>query len=231
MTQRDWGAETPDKVLNFWFPDNGHGDTPETHPEFWQWRMTGQADEIICRDFADITKAAARGELDHWAETAYGRLALIIARDQFPRSLWRDTPQAFAQDPGTNRLIKLALDNGHYDALKYPWEKQFCIIAITHCEGPDHLERMDLAVDLGFKLANEAPENLRIFYQMAIDQAMLVRDVIKRFGRHPHRNAVLGRMNSVDEEEYLTAGEFPHQRDFPSDPEEIMAILKKRGII
>ncbi|MCP5085238.1 MAG: DUF924 domain-containing protein [Rhodobacteraceae bacterium] len=231
MTQRDWAKEAPDRVLNFWFSDTGHGDAPETHREFWQWRMTGQADEIICRDFADLTHAAVRGGLDHWAETPYGRLALIIARDQFPRSVWRDTPQAFAQDPGTNRLIREALANGHYDALKQAWEKQFCIIAITHCEGPDHLERMNLAVDLGFRLADEVPENMRVFYQLAIDQAMLVRDVIARFGRHPHRNAVLGRMDTTNEVEYLAAGQFPHQRDFPQTQEEIEALLRKRGII
>ncbi len=226
-----WAQETPDKVLDFWFPDSGHSESPETHLEFWMWRMTGQADEIICRDFADTTEAAARGLLDHWAETPRGRLALIIALDQFPRSVWRDTPQAFAQDMKSNRLIKESLENGHYDRLSAPWEKQFLIIAKTHGEGPDHLERMNLAVEMAHSVADEAPEHLRLMYLISIDQSMLVRDVIARFGRHPHRNAVLGRMNTADEDDYIAVGQFPHQREFPQTPEEIEAILKKRGII
>ncbi|WP_254694068.1 DUF924 family protein [Sulfitobacter sp. SK012] len=82
-------------VLDLWFPDNQHWRAPETHVAFWMERMQGGMDAIICEDFAELTDAAARGHLDYWADTPSGRLALLIALDQFPRSLWRDTPAAY----------------------------------------------------------------------------------------------------------------------------------------
>jgi exodeoxyribonuclease-3 len=82
----------PQTVLDFWFPDDGHWESLETHLAFWEYRMRGGVDDAILRDFGPITEAAAQGELDHWADTPRGRLALLIALDQFPRSYWRGTP-------------------------------------------------------------------------------------------------------------------------------------------
>lgn len=84
-------------VLDLWFPDTGHQNAAETHAEFWTERMHGGMDSRIIERFADLTLAAATGRLDHWAGSARGRLALLIALDQFPRSLWRHTPAAYAQ--------------------------------------------------------------------------------------------------------------------------------------
>lgn len=81
--------------MDFWFPDTGHENDIETHGAFWREHMHGGMDDAIINTYADLTLAAARGELDHWADTAYGRLALIIALDQFPRSLWRDKPECY----------------------------------------------------------------------------------------------------------------------------------------
>ena len=124
----------PAEVLDFWFPDSGHEADPETHGAFWQVRMQGGMDADICARFAGLTEAAARGRLDHWAGTPRGRLALLIALDQFPRSLWRDTPAAFAQDIKAARLALEGIESGDYDVLA-PWEQTFFVIAITHCEG------------------------------------------------------------------------------------------------
>lgn len=130
-----------DDVLEFWFPDNGHQNDPEQHGAFWTERMQGGMDTAIISRFADLTLAGATGLLDSWAESASGRLALIIILDQFPRSLWRDTPAAYSQDIKAARLALKGLENGHFSALK-PWEQGFYTISISHCEGPDHLERM-----------------------------------------------------------------------------------------
>ena len=100
-------------------------------------------DQAICTRFADLTLAAARGEPDHRASTPRGRLALLLALDQFPRSLWRDTPAAFAQDIKTTRLALDGIDHGHVKAVA-PWERLFSAIALGHCEGPDHLDRITL---------------------------------------------------------------------------------------
>lgn len=205
-------AFTPHDVLDFWFPDTDHWSSIPTHIAFWDERMQGGMDAEIIARFAGLTDAAARGLLDDWAQTPRGRLALLIALDQFPRSLWRDTPAAFAQDIKACRLCLEGLENGHYDALPHMWERQFYIIAISHCEGPDHLARMDLCDKLSRAQAQIAPPHLAPMLPKAIEQSELVRANISRFGRHPHRNAVLGRPSTPDEAAYIETGIFPHLR-------------------
>ena len=201
----------PEDVLAFWFPDNGHWTHLESHGAFWDERMQGGMDKAICEDFAELTQAAARGELDHWAETPRGRLALLIALDQFPRSLWRDTPGAFAQDIKANLLVLEAVKNGDFDTYK-PWEAAFFVIALTHCEGPDHLQRFDLVEELSEKIIAKMPDALADLAPALRAQNARVRANIERFGRHPHRNPILGRVSSPDEEAYIATGDFPHVR-------------------
>ena len=200
---------SPDDVLAFWFPDNGHQNSPETHGAFWNERMQGGMDEVIIRDFADLTLAAARGQLDHWANTAPGRLALLIALDQFPRSLWRDTPAAYAQDIKATRLALEGIANGDFDALR-PWEQAFFVISISHCEGPDHLQRMDLLDELIERIILRLPDPIAGMGDDFRAQNKTVRAILERFGRHPHRNPILGRPSSPDEEAYIATGDFPH---------------------
>ncbi len=205
------GEYSPAQVLELWFPDSGHEKDRQAHGEFWDERMQGGMDAVICKDFAGLTRAAARGELDSWAGTPRGRLALLIALDQFPRSLWRDTPGAFAQDIKACRLALEGVENGHFDDLA-PWEQAFYIVAINHCEGPDHLERMDLALELTERVAAKLREPLLDLADGFRAQSRRVREVIARFGRHPHRNSVLGRVSTKDEEAYIETGDFPHLR-------------------
>lgn len=200
---------SPDDVLAFWFPDNGHQNSPETHGAFWNERMQGGMDEVIIRDFADLTLAAARGQLDHWADTAPGRLALLIALDQFPRSLWRDTPAAYAQDIKATRLALEGIANGDFDELR-PWEQAFFVISISHCEGPDHLQRMDLLDELIERIILRLPDPIAGMGDDFRAQNKTVRAILERFGRHPHRNPILGRPSSPDEEAYIATGDFPH---------------------
>jgi uncharacterized protein (DUF924 family) len=200
----------PDQVLAFWFPENGHWTCADAHREFWTWRMQGGADDDICARFADLTQAAACGALDQWAETPRGRLALLIALDQFPRSLWRDTPGAYAQDIKAARLSLEGIENGHYNALEHAWERQFFIISISHCEGPDHLARMEMLKDLTRTSVAGLPPVLSGFAETAMAQAERVHSIIARFGRHPHRNPILGRVSTPDEMAYIASGDFPH---------------------
>ncbi|MEP2530189.1 DUF924 family protein [Shimia sp.] len=202
----------PQEVLQFWFPDTGHENSLETHGAFWQERMQGGMDDAIIRDFADLTLAAAQGQLDHWAKTARGRLALLIALDQFPRSLWRDTPAAFGQDIKATRLALKGLENGHFDELA-PWEQTFFVIAISHCEGPDHLERMNALETVVERIIARLPEPLADLAGNFRGQQSIVTDVITRFGRHPHRNPIYGRASTPAEQAYIDTGDFPHLRD------------------
>ena len=199
----------PEQVLDLWFPDNGFWETEEGFSGWISERMHGGMDQTICQNFVELTHATARGELDHWAETAEGRAALLIALDQFPRSLWRDTPAAYAQDIKANRLVLEGVASGHFAAVK-PWKKLFYIIALGHCEGPDHLDRITLLEELAEVVIAENPPQLAHTADMFRAQNARVRSVIERFGRHPHRNAHFGRVSSAAEEAYIATGDFPH---------------------
>lgn len=209
---KDWSKETPDAVLDLWFPADLDDTSEEAVEDFWDTRMQGGMDRTIVEDFAETTVAAAEGRLDHWTATAKGRLALIIVLDQFPRSLWRGTPAAYEQDAKATRLVLEGLENGHYDALDHIFQKQFWIINLTHCEGPDHMARMKLARDLTLRMRDEAPEHLKQAVEGSIEQVDRVTDIILRFGRHPHRNPVYGRVSTLEERAYIEQGDFPHER-------------------
>ena len=199
----------PDEVLNFWFPDSGHQNALESHGAFWTERMQGGMDDAIIANFAELTMAAAIGELDHWAESPRGRLALLVALDQFPRSLWRGTPGAYGQDIKAARLAIEGIHNGDFNEL-LPWEQAFFVISITHCEGPEHLERMIWVKQVSDGIANRLEGPLELMREGFRNQNKIITDVIETFGRHPHRNAVLGRVSTPDELIYIAKGEFPH---------------------
>ncbi|MGB3540109.1 MAG: DUF924 family protein [Mesorhizobium sp.] len=208
--RRDW-----DDVLDFWFPE-GQGPDIEApvHQAHWFWRMQGGADGEIMVRFSELTERAAAGGLDHWAQEPHGRLALIVILDQFSRSVWRDDERAFAQDPYALALAAEGLSNGHYAALEMPWFKVVHGLPLGHCEGPDHLQRLDRLIDLREKIATDAPVPLQPIYGSLVKQARDVREVIASFGRHPHRNAVLGRASTPAEELYIAKGSFPHKNAF-----------------
>ena len=204
-----------DEVLQFWFPEGRSAAiAPDAHQKHWFWRMRGGADGEIIARFSDMTAQAAAGDLDHWATDPEGRLALIILLDQFSRSVWRGTPRAFAHDPAALELSLDGLANGHYTALPTPWFKIVHGLPLGHCEGPDHLARIRRLIGLREEVAAEAPEPLQPIYQSLVKQAQDVKEVIEAFGRHPHRNRVLGRVSTPAEEAYLQKGDFPHERAF-----------------
>jgi uncharacterized protein (DUF924 family) len=202
-------------VLDFWFPEGRNVEVEaETHRKHWCWRMQGGADEAIFARFSELTARGAQREFDHWTNDPEGRLSLIIVLDQFSRSFWRDTPRAFAQDAAALGLCVDGLENGHFQALATPWFKIAHTQPLGHCEGPDHLERIDLLIRLREEIASAAPDHLQPIYRCLVKQARDIREVIAMFGRHPHRNAILGRQSTPAEKEYLQKAEFPHLRAF-----------------
>ncbi|WP_289043801.1 DUF924 family protein [uncultured Aliiroseovarius sp.] len=204
-----------DDVLEFWFPE-GHflRVAPETHLAHWRWRMQGGANTEIIARFADLTERAAQGDLDHWAMNPHGRLALIVILDQFSRSVWRDDARAFEQDPRALALVTEGLSNGHFAALETPWFQIVYGLPLGHCEGPDHLQRIDRLITLREDIAATAPIPLRAIYSSLVDQAREVRQIISTFGRHPHRNDMLNRTSTAAEETYIAKGQFPHEKAF-----------------
>lgn len=203
---------SPQDILDFWFPPGNDRDL-DTHMNHVQWQMRGGADSEILRRFADCTEAAAAGQLDDWAATPKGRLALIIVLDQFSCSVYRDTKRAFMQNDKALALALESLRNGEYDAFQHPWEKTFINIAITHAEGPDLLERIDATISRADAIVESSPEHLRPIYQMSANHNREIRDVIASFGRYPHRNEILGRETTPAEALYLEKGDLPHERE------------------
>jgi len=203
------------EVLEFWFPEGrSFRIDATTHRDHWFWRMRGGADDEIDARFSELTAEGAAGNLDHWACGPEGRLALIIVLDQFSRSVWRGSSKAFAQDPAALTLAMEGLSNGHYTALPTPWFKIVHGLPLGHCEGADHLERLELLIELREDIAREAPPHLQPIYRSLVKQADDVKQVIAAFGRHPHRNHILGRRSTSAELTYLDEGDFPHERAF-----------------
>jgi len=203
------------EVLEFWFPEGRSFQIDATtHRDHWFWRMRGGADGEIMTRFTELTAEGAAGNLDDWASDPEGRLALIIVLDQFSRSVWRGSARAFSQDPAALALAMEGLSNGHYAALPTPWFKVVHGLPLGHCEGLDHLERVDLLIELREEIALEAPAHLQPTYRSLVKQAGDVRKIIAAFGRHPHRNQVLGRQSTPAEEAYIAKGNFPHMRAF-----------------
>jgi uncharacterized protein (DUF924 family) len=149
-----------------------------------------------------VLEQARRGELDSWAETPGGRLALIIVLDQFSRSVYKGTPLAYAQDPAALRLAREGIEAGMDRDMEVP-ERLFFMLPLGHAEGSDLPERAEWLVRQAKEQVELAPAHLKPMYEFSLGQAKGHRDVIARFGRHPHRNAVLGRASTPEELEYL----------------------------
>jgi len=208
---RTMHANEVEEVLGFWFPELSNADHARMIRQF-EWWFHGGADSGITDRFPLVLDRATRGELDDWSQSPRSRLALIIVLDQFSRSLHRDTARAFAQDEKALTLALEGMEIGHYDALATPWEKTFFLLPLEHSERLSHLER---TVELAEQLVEQAAPQFRRILEHSASQARGHRDVIARFGRHPHRNAVLGRQSTPDEADYLASGQLVHTRTPP----------------
>jgi uncharacterized protein (DUF924 family) len=189
---------TPREIINFWFPD-GPSPEPKAHMDLWSWRMRGGANDEIIAKYTEATERAAQGEFDSWADEPIGRLALIILLDQFPRTVWAGTEKAYAQDPKALHLCLEGLENGHFDALENVWFKSVFKLPMEHCECPNHLANLDRVIAIADQIKEDAPDNLKDVYEFAAGQPRKHRAVIAQFGRHCHRNEVLGRISTPAE--------------------------------
>ena len=203
--------DQPEDVLHSWFPAPLGGDRDAVARRI-EWWFRGGADPEITARYTPLLARATAGELDGWAVTPRGRLALIVVLDQFPRSIHRGTAPAFALGP---KAVALALEGiacGHYDGLATPWEKTFFYLPLGHSEDLAMVER---ALALADALIAEAPADVRWWLEFSANQARGTHDVIARFGRHPHRNEALGRRSTPDELEFLASGQLVHTRPLP----------------
>jgi uncharacterized protein (DUF924 family) len=199
MKEQQLSGMTPATVLEFWF-GNARDDTvtAQTQQKLW-WSKNATVDAGIRNRFGDLVETAASGKLDHWAQDAHGRLALILLCDQFPRNMYRDTPRAFSYD---SLARKLALDGiaAGTDRELRAIERVFFYLPLEHSESVELQER---CVALFTALAAGVPEADAKTFKGYVDYAVRHRDVIHRFGRFPHRNHILGRASTPEETAFL----------------------------
>jgi len=191
---------TPQEVLSFWFGDDVLGGSWQDRSGTW-FSGGPEVDAEISQRFGDAYGAAAAGELQPWADRAYGRLALIILLDQFSRNIHRGQAEAFEYDPVALKLALDGVQEGH-DRQLLPIERLFAYMPMMHAEDVD-IQRQ--ALTLFTALSDEAGDETP-FLVGAVKSAQEHYDIIEKFGRFPHRNAVLGRTPTPEEEAFLAAG-------------------------
>ena len=194
-----------EQVLEFWFADTGAG-REAIERRLAVWFGGGPEFDRSCADrFAATLAAAAEGRLDDWQASPRGSLALIVVLDQFSRNIYRGTADAFHQDGRALAVCREGIERGRDEELSLI-ERVFFYMPMQHAEDR-HIQA--LSVRHFEALAAEAPESLRDLLEDNARYAHQHRDIVERFGRFPHRNAMLGRRNTADEEAYL-ANDAPH---------------------
>jgi len=174
----------PAEVVTFW---------RKAGPNRW-FEKDDAFDAEIRERFLGLHETAAAGTLGHWEQSAEGALALLILLDQFPRNMFRGQERAFATDPLARAVAAGAIVRG-FDAQAPEGMRGFFYLPFEHSES---LADQDKAVSF-FKATADA-KNLK--------WAELHRDIIRRFGRFPHRNAALGRATTPEEQAFLDGGGF-----------------------
>ncbi|KAB8189928.1 DUF924 family protein [Lysobacter maris] len=175
---------TAKEVVDFW---------RDAGPERW-FAKDETFDDMCEMAFEDAMDDAAAGKGEAWMKSAEGALALVLLLDQMPRNIHRGTARAFAYDEIARRYAGEAVDRG-YDAEIDPALRAFFYLPFEHSEDIGDQER---SVELHRNLEGEGADKW----------AVLHKEIIERFGRFPHRNAVLGRDTTAEEQAWLDAGGF-----------------------
>ena len=183
MTSHDTSISAQ-AVVDFWLAAG---------PEKW-FKKDDAFDAQFKSRFEAAHEAAASGALDDWATDATGALALVVLLDQFPRNAYRDSPRTYATDAKALAIARAAVDAGLDRKIDDPQVRAFFYLPFMHSES---LADQDRSVAL---CENAGPENLRF--------ARHHRDIVARFGRFPHRNALLGRKSTPKEQQFLAEGGF-----------------------
>jgi uncharacterized protein (DUF924 family) len=156
-------------------------------------------DALIRARFGPLTERAAAGELAAWADSPRRRLSLILLLDQFPRQIHRGTARAFATDRDALALTLSGMQCAA-DAALSPVERIFFYMPLQHAELPD---AQDESLAAYRRLLSEAPPDLQALFASSLQYAERHRAIVARFGRFPHRNRVLARADTAEEEAYL----------------------------
>jgi len=173
-------------ILEFWL---GSGTASRAE---W-FRKDPAFDATIRERFGSAVEAALAGAYETWAVEARGALALVLLLDQFTRNIFRDTPRAFAGDPRALAIATSVVDAGGDSSLR-PYERLFLYLPFEHAEDVAAQQR---SIELYTRLERETPLTNQLEWAEKHAQ------IIRRFGRYPHRNAVLGRASTPEELTFL----------------------------
>ena len=174
-------------ILTFWFGTTNMTTEIERR-EVW-FKSTPEFDAYLIDNCTGLHEQAAAGEFDHFMKHPENCLTLILMLDQFPRNIYRGTPKAFHTDPKARDVTKFAVERGYHLTFSNR-PKNFTFLPLEHSEV---LADQKLSVEL-YATLNDA---------RTMDAAQGHHDAVAQFGRFPHRNKVMGRKNTVEEEEYL----------------------------
>jgi uncharacterized protein (DUF924 family) len=190
---------SPEDVLAFWFGPPA-ADDAEVMAKVRRWFLGGpEMDHQVIERFAATVEAAVAGALDDWSATPRGRLALVIVLDQLTRNAYRGDPKTYAGDAHAEELALEAFDQGLEGELDYP-ERLFLAMPLLHSEQRAHQRR---ALEIAAELVPAAPPAYRQMAAMHHEQSAKYASIIERFGRFPHRNQILGRTSTAEEEQFL----------------------------
>ena len=186
------------KILDFWFGDNDGETVPERQTDMW-FRNGRDYDHEIREQFADLIDCAAAGAFDAWCQSGTGRLALIVLLDQFPRHVHRNHARAFAYDAKAREHCLAGLAQAQASELSHLQRATF-YLPLEHAENRALQER---AVALYQALANAVTADNHETYANYVLYASMHRDFIVRFGHFPHRNELIGRPLSAEQQAFL----------------------------
>ena len=190
--------ETAESLHACWFGGNADEAAADRQSKLW-WSKSATLDAELAARFTPMVEAARAGALDGWADTAQGALAFILLTDQLPRNIYRDTPAAFASDPMARAAAVDGIERGTDRQLTLI-ERVFFYLPLEHAES---LADQHRSVSLYTQLSEEAPGSQGERYRNFLDYARRHRRVIERFGRFPHRNAIIGRQSTPEEIAFL----------------------------
>jgi uncharacterized protein (DUF924 family) len=186
-----------DTILDYWFDYQNH---PESlyNRGFW-WEKNANTDSFIKNKFGKIREQAIIGDLNDWLNSPKGTLAYMILIDQFSRNIYRDTPQMFQYDELASAAAKHAIENEMDKQLSLT-ERVFLYLPFEHSE---NLNDQNFSVSLFEKLYEETQHNEKEIANNFLNFAKKHREIIEKFNRFPHRNKILSRETTPDEETYL----------------------------
>lgn len=197
-------SDSYEAIIEFWLGDaSSSAEELKRRSRVW-FSADPKLDQEIELRFGTLLGNEAAEVYDSWQATPRGRLALIILFDQFPRNIHRGTADAYAYDEKALDLSQTGIDAGMDQSLE-PLERMFFYMPLQHAES---IKVQDKSVELFTRLAEAVSPTLQETFLTIAQFAELHRDIIEQYGRFPHRNAVLGRENTAEEDEYL-AGDAP----------------------